>query len=168
MQRRRIENTENDIDYFAKNKIDYKTMEEEEQAKIRNDIFKAVGEHVNVPFEKKVLTYQGFDVVVPARMRPKETETGRKIPYVFVKRSGCYYMEVESQRGITKRLNNLLEKLEDVKKRQENELEKLLFKKEELQKEVVIEDRSYEKEIRKLANQIEKIDKELGLNKKAS
>ena len=39
--------------------------------------------------------------------------------------------------------------------------------KEELQKEVVIEDRSYEKEIRKLANQIEKIDKELGLNKAA-
>ena len=62
----------------------------------------------------------------------------------------------------------VLEKLEDVKKRQENELEKLLFKKEELQKEVVIEDRSYEKEIRKLANQIEKIDKELGLDKKAS
>ena len=165
MQRRRIENTEKDIKYFAENRIDYKTMEEEETAKIRSDIYKAVGVHVNAPFEKKVLTYQGFDVVVPERMRPQETETGRKIPYVYVKRSGCYYMEVESERGITKRLNNLLEKLEDVKKRQENELEKLLFKREELQKEVVIEDRSYEKEIRTLANEIEKIDKELGLDK---
>ena len=168
MQRRRIENTEKDIEYFAKNRIDYKTMEEEETGRIRSEIFNAVGVHINAPFEKKILAYQGFDVVVPARMRPKETETGRKIPYVFVKRSGCYYMEVESERGITKRLNNLLEKLADVKQRQENELEKMLFRKEELQKEVKVENHSYEKEIRNLAKQIEKIDKELGLDKKAS
>ena len=143
-------------------------MQYEAQKEIRELIFAAVKTHINKPIEKKVLTYQGFDVVVPARMRPKETETGRKIPYVFVKRSGCYYMEVESERGITKRLNNLLEKLADVKQRQENELEKMLFRKEELQKEVKVENHSYEKEIRDLAKQIEKIDKELGLDKKAS
>ena len=62
MQRRRIENTEKDIDYFAGNKIDYKTMEDEETAKIRSDIFKAVGVHVNAPFEKKVLGYLSFEI----------------------------------------------------------------------------------------------------------
>ena len=36
------------------------------------------------------------------------------------------------------------------------------------QKEVKVENHSYEKEIRDLAKQIEKIDKELGLDKKAS
>lgn len=165
LQRRRIENTEKDIEFFAKNKVDYKELSYEEGDKIRSEIYKALETHVNAPFEKTVLTYQGFTVVVPARMKPKTTQTGKKIPFVFVKREGSYYMEIESKRGITKRLNNLLENLEDVKKREEDYLEKLLFKKEELQREVLIDDCSYEIEIREIADKIEEIDKELGLDK---
>ena len=55
-----------------------------------------------------------------------------------------------------------------IEKKIKSELEKMLFRKEELQKEVKVENHSYEKEIRNLAKQIEKIDKELGLDKKAS
>ena len=135
-------------------------MEDEETAKIRSDIFKAVGVHVNAPFEKKVLTYQGFDVVVPARMQPKETETGRKIPYVYVKRSGCYYMEVESSAGITKRLNNLLENLDAEKQRREDHLKTLKNKQASLRAELKKQGTSYADEIARLASVLEEIDEQ--------
>ena len=79
------------------------------------------------------------------------------------KNEGEYISDFAGPLGLPTHLDGL----ENVKKLQEDKLERLIFKKEELQKEVVIEDHSYEKEIRKLAKQIEKIDKELGLNKAA-
>jgi len=132
-----IADTEADIKYYRENKFDYKKLEYEQQRAIRDTIFTAVKTNVNKPFETKVLTYQGFDVVVPARMVPKTpstrkaeeegTEARKKepIPYVFVKRKGTYYMEIESLSGITKRLNNLLEDLPKAKISREAGLEAL-------------------------------------------
>jgi N12 class adenine-specific DNA methylase len=171
-QRLRIENTKKDIAFYAENKTNYKDMEYEEQKAIRDTIYTAVKTHVNMPFERKVLTYQGFDVVVPARMKPKnpnakdmsEPESPKDlIPYVYVKRSGAYYMEIESLSGITKRLNNLLENLDRIVVNQEKELERLIFQKETLQSELATESKSFQDEIDQLTAKIEKIDEELGL-----
>ena len=38
---------------------------------MREKIYAAVKTYINKPFETKILTYQGFEVVVPARMRPQ-------------------------------------------------------------------------------------------------
>ena len=45
------------------------------------------------------------------------------IPYLFVKRTGAYYMEVESLSGITKRLNNLIDGLANTQKHQQDYLQ---------------------------------------------
>ena len=148
-------------------------MEYEDQKEIRDLIYTAVKTHVNKPMEKVVLTYQGFDVVVPARMIPKtpsakstedgEVKSKESIPYVFVKRNGAYYMEVESLQGITKRLNNLLEDLPKAKIRREGVLETLENKKAVLEAELAKKGESYAAEISKLALELEKIDKKLGV-----
>jgi SNF2 family DNA or RNA helicase len=172
-QKKHIADTEEDIKYYAENKIDYKEMEYEDQKEIRDLIYTAVKTHVNKPMEKVVLTYQGFDVVVPARMIPKtpsakstedgEVKSKEPIPYVFVKRNGAYYMEVESLQGITKRLNNLLEDLPKAKIRREGVLETLENKKAVLEAELAKKGESYAAEISKLALELEKIDKKLGV-----
>ena len=125
--------------------------------------------------EKQILTYQGFDVVVPARMLPKKqnartTEQNDKelkqkddIAYVFVRRNGNYYMEIESLQGITKRLNNLLEDLPKAKIRREEVLESLLNKKAVLENELARSGESYAGEIARLALELEQIDKKLGV-----
>ena len=131
----------------------------------------AVKTHINKPFERKILTYQGFDVVVPARMQPKMPNAKDEkaalfkepIPYVYVKRCGSYYMEIESNAGITKRLNNLLENLDFRRENMEKELDRLKFQKEMLEKELSTESSSYLEEIEELTKEIQKIDEELGL-----
>ena len=172
-QEQRIKNTEKDIAFVAENPNTYNDMKYEEQKKIRDAIYSAVKLHINARFERNILTYQGFDVVVPAHMKPKvppskdekEALLKEPIPYVFVKRCGTYYMEIESQSGITKRLNNLLENLEGIKKNQEYELECLKMKKENIEKELTEKVPVFVDEIERLAAEIEKIDKELGMTK---
>ena len=85
------------------------------------------------------------------------------IPYVYVKRCGTYYMEIESNAGITKRLNNLLENLDFRRENMEKELDRLKFQKEMLEKELSTENSSYLEEIQDLTKEIQKIDEELGL-----
>ena len=170
-QTQRIEKTKQDIAFVAANGNNYKEMEYEEQKAIRDAIYAAVKTHSNKPFERKILTYQGFDVVVPARMQPKmpkakdekEALLKEPIPYVYVKRCGSYYMEIESNAGITKRLNNLLENLDFRRENMEKELDRLKFQKEMLENELSTESSSYLEEIEELTKEIQKIDEELGL-----
>lgn len=172
-QKKRIENTEEDIKYYSANKIDYKSLTYEEQKKMREMIYSAVKTNVRKPFETKILTYQGFEVVVPARMVPKlrnsqkddkeSTVNKEPIPYVFVKRNGAYYMEIESMSGISKRLNNLLEDLPKAKIRYEAELDALLNKKASLEAELAKKGESYAEEIQALSQKLEEIDKKLGV-----
>lgn len=173
LQKKHILNTKRDIEYYEKNKIDYNEIPKEEQKEIRQKIFDAVKTHVNMAIEKKVLTYQGFDVVVPARMRPKEIVEKSKvegqrgetksIPYVFVKRNGAHYMEIESMSGITKRLNNLLENLGERLKNQESYLDVLLQKEKDLREELSQEGESYVEEMEALKQEILRVNEELGL-----
>ena len=170
-QKQRIADTEADIQYYRANKTDYKAMEYEEQKAIRDTIFATAKTHINQPIEKKALTYQGFDVVVPAHMMPKtpssrnEDSAQKKepIPYVFVKRNGTYYMEIETRSGITKRLNNLLEDLPKTKIEREEALEALLKKQEILQAELSTTAESHATEIAALSLELEEIDRKLGV-----
>lgn len=168
-QKKNIADTEKDIEFFKNNKTDYKTMSYQEQKNIRDTIYSAVKTNVNKPFETSVLTYQGFEVVVPARMRPKEPAKSKKsaneeaIPWVYVKRNGIYYMEIQSSSGITKRLNNLLENLDKAKVKREGYLETLYNKKNAIELELAQEDDNYADDIERLSVELEKINLELGV-----
>ncbi len=173
-QKERIANTQLDMEFYAAHGNDYEDMSYEEQKAIRDAIFSAVKTHINQSYEKKILNYQGFDVVVPARMQPKVVKSKNKaedgsatekerIPYVFVKRKGVYYMEIESVAGITKRLNNLLDNLAQTKQRQEDALEDLYCQKAAIEEELKTNTQSYELEIESLKAELEKIDEELGV-----
>lgn len=171
-QKERIRNTELDIEYVANHPNTYEEMEYEEQKNIRDTIYAALKTHINSPFDFKILKYQGFDVVIPARMQPKQQKDrdgkiipGREpIPYVFVKRAGTYYMEIETNAGITKRLNNLLDSLVDTKARQEKHLENLEYQRLTLIEELKTNETTYVVEIEKLKSELDEINRKLGVN----
>ena len=123
-----------------------------------------------------MITFRGFQVVVPAHMqpkvpKPKYDEQGNEIhmnkdpiPYVFVKRTGAYYMEVESSAGITKRLNNLIDGLASTKKHQEDYLQTLENEQTALQQDLLQKEDSYALQIETLKAELDQLNEELGVN----
>ena len=176
-QKERIARCEMDMEAYRKEKTDYKSMRYEDQKAIREAIFKAVNANQNNPEPVEVLTFQGFKVVVPAYMIPRmpsvrkaaegsgeKVSVSRKpIPYVHLVRNGTYYLEIESESGITARLNNFLENLGDQKAKYEDVLlsleNKLRIAEEELGKEV----KGYGDEIDALKKELKALDEELGV-----
>ncbi len=161
-----ILNIQDDIEYYDTNKIDYNSMKYKEQMQIRETIYNAVHSHRNMPFDKDALVYQGFRVVVPARMTfgKSENMTRERLPYVFLKRKGTYYLELDSKLGITKRLNNLLENLADTKAQHEKQLNELFFKKETLENELAShKETSYIDEIEALKTELDAVNESLGV-----
>ncbi len=170
LQEAKIAATQEDIDYYAANKTPYDDLTYDEQKAIRTTVYQVVHTHRNQPYEKTALVYQGFQVVVPARMIPKVRNAGAKdpakreeIPYVFVKRASAYYMEIESEAGITKRLNNLLEGLCDFKARREKALQDLLFQKARIEQDLEETERSYTDEIEALTEELDQLNTMLGV-----
>ena len=177
-QKDRIAKCEMDMKAYQKEKIDYKSMPYEEQKAIREAIFRAVKANQNNPYPVEVLTFQGFKVIVPAYMVPRMPAmrqaaaegsgenvavTRQPIPYVHLVKNGTYYIEIESESGITKRLNNFLENLNEQKAKYEDVLisleNKLKITEEELNKEV----KGYADEIDALRNELNLLNEELGV-----
>ena len=175
-QKVRIANTQVDMDYVAATPNDYTEMKFEDQRAIREAVYEAVKTHVNHPLEKTVLTFRGFQVVVPAHMQPKVPKPkydndGNEIPmnkdpipYVFVKRTGAYYMEVESLSGVTKRLNNLIDGLASTKQHQEDYLQILENEQAALQQDLMQKEDTYGLQIEALKAELDQLNEELGVN----
>ena len=113
-QTRRIENCKKDIENAEKDTTDYESMPYKEQKAIRERIYKAVKGFENCPEEKFIMKYRGFDIVVPAYMVPRKRknkegeEVGEPIPYIMIKANGIYRIEIESESGISVRLNHFI------------------------------------------------------------
>ena len=176
-QKTRIANTQQDMEFVSATPNTYADMEYEQKKAIRDSIYTAVKTHVNHPLEKKVLTFRGFDVVVPARMqpvapKPKYDEAGNEIPvrkedhipYVFLKRSGTYRMAVESNSGITRRLNHVIDTLGNFLNNQKNYLEVLENENTSLQQDLEKKEDSYALQIQVLMAELQQLDEELGVN----
>lgn len=192
-QTSRIENCQKDIKEVSEDQTDYESMPYTQQKEIREKIYEAVSKKVIMPFETEVLEYRGFKVVVPAYMVPKIPETRnsdgesvkerKSIPYVYLKKNGTYYMEIESESGITKRLNNFCAQhvikhvdKETKKVTEENVpsgLEVLLGKyqdvleslkiREEILTEELQKTGGFSAQIEELKNELDEIDEELGV-----
>ena len=83
---------------------------------------------------------------------------------MFVKRTGSYYMEVESISGITKRLNNLIDGLAEHKKRLEDYLQVLENERSALQQDLMQKEDSYGLQIETLKAELDQLNEELGVN----
>lgn len=177
-QKERIENCRLDILEYEKVKGGYEAMTYLEQKAIREKIYQAVNFNRNNPVETEVLTFLGFKVVVPAYMVPRQkdrkkaaeafgdevtSDQRKETPYVHVKKHGTYLLEIESESGITARLNNLLKGLSEKKNKYEDVLltyeTKLKSVEEELKKTSVL----YDDEIRALEEELAELNEELGV-----
>ena len=115
--------------------------------------------YVLEPKEKILMTYRGFEIILPANMT-------REKPYVWLKRNGRYYVELgDTNTGNLIRIDNFLDDLQTHLDKLNKGLAKLwereLQLKEELRKE-----ESFSDEIEECRKKLEILDKKLGVDKK--
>lgn len=176
-QKDRIDNCQKDIDAYNENKVDYSSMSYQEQKAIRETIYQAVLQNQNSVTDTEVMTYQGFQIIVPAYMVPKTqdrkalveesgedvTNTMKPVYYVHLVNHGTYYLEIAAETGITTRLNHFFENLPVLKGRYEDRLKslenKLSIAQEELAKEAI----GYSEEIEILEKELRELNEELGM-----
>lgn len=196
-QEKRIENCKLDIKACEEDTTDYDDMPYLKQKELRETIYTAVSNMVNRPFDTKITTYRGFTIVVPAYMVPKRVMSRKKggdedsktamrsksIPYVHLRMNGSYYLEIESESGITKRLNNFCGKRNIIHKdkstgeesieilpsglemelnQYKDELAAMNVRKTVLEKELK-QTGGFDKEIDELTRELSEIDAEMGI-----
>jgi len=177
-QRKLVESCKKDIEEYAAEGLPYDMVPNEERIKVCAAVFNAVKTHKNSDTEFEAATFQGFKVVIPALMCPKmqaakvsAAETGADVSlekinvtyYVRVRRNGDYYMEVEAEAGVVRRLCNLfeglprqLEKFEEALKGLENKLAQANF-------DVAHLSGGYSNQIETLKAELNTINDELGV-----
>ena len=171
-EKKRIDNCDLDIEAYQKEKVDYKNMPYLVQKDIRERIYQAVKANQNNSQAVEVLTYQGFKVVVPAYMIPRMTtnkdideDNGKShlIPYIHLIKNNTYYLEIESEVGITTRLNNFLESLSKTKEKYMSVLEELKNRYETTKLELEKKNEGYSSKIELFESELEKVNRELGM-----
>ena len=142
-----------DIKHYEESKVEYTR---EQLKELGRSIIESLACNSFETEERKIASYQGFDIILPAGM----TEID---PFIYVEHNGRYKLPYKlTDIGIMIRLNNLLEglpeylaKLQDSKTRLINKLEGL---KVEVEKQYGYCDR-----IEELKTTIRQLDKKLGV-----
>ena len=136
-----------------------KKEEAEKRKTLREFIGTAIRKHVLETKEKTLISYRGFDIVLPANMTLEK-------PYVWLKKSGKYYVELgDTDIGNLIRIDNYLDSLGDHLSKLTLNLEKLREKEKDIRVELS-KDESYINQIETYKNKVKKLDKKLGVNKK--
>lgn len=166
-QKNNIAGCEADIAYYtgwkranpapSDNKVKKDAAEKRKQ--LRDYIHSSLMGYVLEPKEKILMTYRGFEIILPANMT-------REKPYVWLKRNGRYYVELgDTNTGNLIRIDNFLDDLQTHLDKLNKGLAKLwereLQLKEELRKE-----ESFSDEIEECRRKLEILDKKLGVDKK--
>ena len=166
-QEKNIAECEADIAYYTKWKLanpvpeDNKTKKDisEKRKQLRDYIHSSLTEYVFEPKEKALMTYRGFDIILPANMT-------REKPYVWLKRNGRYYVELgDTNTGNLIRIDNFLDDLQTHLDKLNKGFAKLQERERQLKDELRKEE-SFSDEIEKCRKKLEKLDKELGVDKK--
>ena len=190
-QKVRIENCKKDIENAKNDKTDYNAIPYKEQKAMREKIYNALKVWENCPEEKFIMKYRGFDIVVPAYMTPKIPKSrdgeasGSPIPYIMLKANGIYRLEIESESGISVRLNHFIssyaerdkETKEVVKTKQSGLKNRLALYYETLEryetklqtlKEELAKEGDFVDEIKITQQKLDKIDEELGIKREVA
>ena len=136
-----------------------KKEEAEKRKTLREYIGTAIRKHVLETKEKTLISYRGFAIVLPANMTLEK-------PYVWLKKSGKYYVELgDTDIGNLIRIDNYLDSLGDHLSKLMLNLEKLREKEKDIRFELS-KDESYINQIETYKNEVKKLDKKLGVDKK--
>lgn len=147
---------ESDIEFYFEAQREY---EKDERREIRQKLHSAVMDNVLVTNETPLMNYQGFTIVLPANMVAEK-------PFVWLQKSGRYYVELgESDTGMLIRIDNYLDNLPSHLDKLREGLS-LLCDKEKAIKAELKKKYDYADKIKLLKEELEKIDKELGVGQK--
>ncbi len=151
----KIELLKEDIEFYNTRKVKYSTDERNDFRKMIASVVYSDEIFVN---PQTVCEYQGFEIIVPNNMFKDK-------PYIFIQKNGKYYIELgTSEIGIMIRIDNFLDDLDNLLTKQELALERMNKRvidiKDELEK-----GESYIDIIIELEEELEKIDKKLGVKK---
>lgn len=136
-----------------------KKEEAEKRKTLREFIGTAIRKHVLETKEKTLISYRGFDIVLPANMTLEK-------PYVWLKKSGKYYVELgDTDIGNLIRIDNYLDSLGDHLSKLMLNLEKLREKEKDIRFELS-KGESYINQIETYKNKVKNLDKKLGVYKK--
>lgn len=136
-----------------------KKEEAEKRKTLREYITSAVKSYALETREKTLMTYRGFEIVLPANMTYEK-------PYIWLTRQGKYYVELgDTEIGNLVRIDNYLDTLDEHLEKLKTGLSKLTEKEIELKAELA-KDENYSEQIEKYKAEVEKIDKNLEVDKK--
>ncbi len=166
-QKNNIAGCEADIAYYtgwkranpapSDNKVKKDAAEKRKQ--LRDYLHSSLMGYVLEPKEKILMTYRGFEVILPANMT-------REKPYVWLKRKGRYYVELgDTNTGNLIRIDNFLNDLQTHLDKLNKGLAKLLERERQLKEELRKEE-SFSDEIEDCRKKLEILDKKLGVDKK--
>ena len=166
-QKNNIAGCEADIAYYtgwkranpapSDNKVKKDAAEKRKQ--LRDYIHSSLMGYVLEPKEKILMTYRGFEVILPANMT-------REKPYVWLKRNGRYYVELgDTNTGNLIRIDNFLDDLQTHLDKLNKGLAKLWERERQLKEELRKEE-SFSDEIENCRQKLEILDKKLGVDKK--
>jgi hypothetical protein len=135
---------------------EYREYDKSERKKIREILFEALCEHVLMPDEKRILRYQGFDVILPQNMI-------REKPYVWLQHSGRYYVELgDADIGNLIRIDNYLDKLDSHLEKMEDSLTELYVRQKAIKHEISKKDDLADK-IEETKKELKRLDERLGV-----
>ena len=133
-----------------------KAVYAEERKSIRETIFEAVQNNELQPTERTLMSYRGFQLVLPANMRKEH-------PFIWVQKAGRYYVELgDTEVGGLIRIDNFLDNLDAHIKKLSDKLTDLSEKEVHIQAELN-NNESHTEIIEQLKSQLETIDKQLGV-----
>ncbi len=155
-----------DMDFYSKwkqvnsvppeNKAKQEIAEERKQ--LKNDIYSSLMGYVLEPKEKVLMTYRGFEIILPANMTYEK-------PYIWLKRNGRYYVELgDTTTGNLIRINNFLDHLQAYLDKLNKALMKLRERERQL-KEELRKKESFSDKIEDCRRKLEVLDEKLGVEK---
>ena len=131
----------------------------EKRKQIRDFVHSSLIGYVLEPKEKALMTYRGFEIILPANMT-------REKPYIWLKRNGRYYVELgDTNTGNLIRIDNYLDDLQAHLEKLNKGLAKLQERERQLKDELRKEE-SFSDEIEECRKKLEILDKKLGVDKK--
>ncbi len=151
-----IKKCEADITFYQTNRRVY---DKAERKALREDLFSEMKDNILMQTERQMLTYQGFEIILPANMTAVK-------PFVWLQKNGRYYVELsDSEVGGLVRIDNYLDNL-PVHLNTLKERHRYLTSRRTAIRNELANKQDYTDQIEKMKQRIAAIDEELGVNVK--
>ena len=166
---------EKDLEFIKSGCKELENLGLKEKREFREMVAHKCAELVNKPYETVLGTYKGFEVVVPAGMRPRDVGNQKNVPWVILRRNYSYVIDLESESGITVRFDNLInvktsgkdekERISGIEKRLTDALTELagLETRRDVLQDSLENGCDYSENIEMLKRQLDEIDAEMGV-----